>query len=87
MNAQLMNAQSLFSFCFTREKIESGLDIAKINYDFPPSLFYAVLHKNGVLIPGLHLFFITAAHTVEDIDTVIEAVKNSFLELRDYGLI
>jgi len=87
MEAQLMNAQSIFSFQFTRKTIESAWDTKKLESSFPPSLFYAILHKNGVTIPGLHLFFTTASHTAEDIDRVIEAMKKSFLELRDYGLI
>jgi len=87
MNVRLMNAQSLFSFVFTKTPVESGWDVAKIKYDFQPSLFYSFLHKNGVLIPGLHLFFITAAHTADDIDIVIKAMKKSFLEVRSYGLI
>ncbi|OEU63459.1 MAG: hypothetical protein BBJ57_05060 [Desulfobacterales bacterium PC51MH44] len=87
MEAQLMNAQSLFTFQFTRETIESAWDARKIKPDFPPSLFYAILHKNGVTIPGLHLFFTTASHTAEDIDKVIGAMKKSFMELREYGLI
>jgi len=87
MEAQLMNAQSLFTFQFTRKTVESSWDTKKIKPNFPPSLYYAILHKNGVTIPGLHLFFTTASHTAEDIDKVIEAMKKSFLELRDYGLI
>ena len=87
MEAQLMNAQSIFTFQVTRKTIESAWDAKQIKPDFPPNLFYAILHKNGVTIPGLHLFFTTASHTAEDIDMVIEAMKQSFLELRDYGLI
>ena len=87
MEAQLLNAQSLFSFQFTRKTIESAWDTKTIMPNFPPSLFYAILHKNRVTIPGLHLFFITASHTAIDVDKVIEAMKNSFLELREYGLI
>ena len=87
MEAQLMNAQSIFSFQFTRKNIESAWDTKQIKPDFPPNLFYAILHRNGVTIPGLHLFFTTASHTVVDIDKVIEAMKQSFLELREYGLI
>jgi len=87
MNARLMHAQSMFSFVFTKDPVESGWDVARIKYDFQPSLFYSFLHKYGVVIPGLHLFFITAAHTAKDIDMVIEAMKKSFLAVRGYGLI
>ena len=87
MEVQLMNAQSLFSFQFTTRTIESAWDTKTITPSFPPSLFYAILHKNRVTIPGLHLFFITASHTVEDVDKVIEAMQKSFLELREYGLL
>jgi len=83
----LMNAQSLFSFQFTTKTIESAWDTKTIRPNFPPNLFYAILHRNRVLIPGLHLFFITASHSGEDVDQVIEAMKKSFMELREYGLI
>ena len=46
-----------------------------------------ILHKNGVVIPGVHLFFLTAAHTPEVVDSVIEAICQSFMELREFGLI
>ncbi|MEE8400122.1 MAG: hypothetical protein V3S89_14010, partial [Desulfobacterales bacterium] len=87
MEAQLMNAQSQFSFQFTRKTIESAWDTKTITPRFPPNLFYAILHRNGVIIPGLHLFFITASHTAEDVDKVIGSMQKSFLELREYGLI
>ncbi|MCP4752942.1 MAG: aspartate aminotransferase family protein [Proteobacteria bacterium] len=87
MEAQLMNAQSIFSFQFTRKTVDSAWDLHNLKKKFPPNLFYAILHKNGVTIPGLHLFFTTVAHTDDDIDRVVAAMKKSFLELREYGLI
>lgn len=45
------------------------------------------MEKHGVLMPTLHLCFISAAHSREDIGRVIDALKNSLLEVRRDGLI
>ena len=37
--------------------------------------------------PGIHLAFISVAHTPDDVDQVIEAFKQSFLEVREDALI
>ena len=39
-----------------------------------------------MIIPGVHLAFLSAAHTPEDVDTIIEAFKQSFLDLREDGV-
>ena len=36
----------------------------------------------GVVVPGIHLFFISAAHSDADVDTVIDAMCDSFRALR-----
>ena len=38
------------------------------------------------IIPGVHPAFLPAAHTPEDVDTIIEAFKRSFPDLREDGL-
>ena len=41
----------------------------------------------GVIVPGIHLFFLSAAHTADDVDQIIEAFKQSFLDVRADGLL
>lgn len=41
--------------------------------------------QHGVLVPPVHLAYISAAHTVKDVDTVVDAIKESFLEVRQQG--
>ena len=45
------------------------------------------LLNHGVVIPPLHTGFISAAHTPEDIDSVVDAMKQSLVEVRKEGLI
>ncbi|MDP7549435.1 MAG: hypothetical protein QGF20_19265, partial [Alphaproteobacteria bacterium] len=49
--------------------------------------FYLHLLGHGVIVPGIHLAFFSSAHTPDDVDTVIEAFKQSFLDLRADGMI
>ena len=46
-----------------------------------------LMEKRGVLMPALHLCFISAAHTPEDIDIVIDALRDSLAELRSAQMI
>ncbi|MBW2060407.1 MAG: aminotransferase class III-fold pyridoxal phosphate-dependent enzyme [Deltaproteobacteria bacterium] len=84
--ANLMNAQSMFHLIFTKEPIESAWQVSRKTWQ-TEVLFYNHLHKNGVIVPGIHLFFVSAAHTPDDIDQVIEAFKKSFGEVRAKGAI
>jgi glutamate-1-semialdehyde-2,1-aminomutase len=85
--AQLMSALSMFFM-----RIQRGGPIQSAR-DIDPSLkkadeaFFMHLLNNGVVIPGIHQFHISTAHTPEDIDFVIEAMKRSFLEVRKEGLL
>jgi len=85
--AQLMSALSMFFM-----RIQRGGPIQSAR-DIDPSLkaaddaFFMHLLNNGVVIPGIHQFHISTAHTPKDIDFVIEAMKHSFLEVRKEGLL
>ncbi len=46
-----------------------------------------LMERRGVMMPALHLCFISAAHTPEDIDLVIDALKGSLAELRSAQMI
>jgi len=84
--AQLMHADSLFHLIWTRDPIERAHS-PRHPYIDAENLFYAHLLHRGVIIPGLHLFFISAAHSDEDIDTVISTTKDSFEAVRAEGMV
>ncbi|MEE2777912.1 MAG: aspartate aminotransferase family protein [Acidobacteriota bacterium] len=84
--AQIMNAGSMFHLFFQTDRIESSRDVfgdqARLENEF-----YLHLLNHGVIVPGIHLAFISAAHTVEDVDAVIAAFIQSFDDLRAAGQI
>lgn len=84
--ARLMHGGSIFYLMFEKPDGTDGRDsvLATGSID---DRFYAHLHKNGVVVPGLHVFFLSMAHSVHDVDAVIEAFKQSFLELRADGML
>ena len=89
MPARLMNAQSQFKLVFTDQPVNSAWDLpsphsAEAELE---KLFYAHLHRNGVVVPGVHIFFLSAAHTPDDVDAVSDAFQKSFLELREAGVL
>jgi glutamate-1-semialdehyde aminotransferase len=49
--------------------------------------FYLHLLGHNVIIPGIHLAFISFAHKPDVIDQVIDAFKRTFEDLRDDGYI
>ena len=82
--AQMMNAGSMMHLIFSGEKIESARDIGRSKIE---KEFYLHLLGHNVIVPGIHLAFITFAHKPDVIDEVIEAFKRSFEDLREDGLI
>jgi glutamate-1-semialdehyde 2,1-aminomutase len=80
--AQMMNAASMLHLLFEKGKIESARDITG-QYAAAETQFYLHLLKHGVIVPGIHLAFLSAAHRPEDVDSVIDAFKQSFLDLRE----
>jgi glutamate-1-semialdehyde 2,1-aminomutase len=45
------------------------------------------LRYHGVYLPDLHTGFLSAAHTEEDADKIIDAIKTSLLEMSEDGMI
>lgn len=84
--ARLLNADSMFHLHFGTRPIESSRDI-DTSYAEVEREFYLHLLYHGVIVPGIHLAFISTAHTPEDVDRVIAAFKESFLDVRERGLI
>ncbi len=83
--AQLLNAGSKVYLRFQNTPINSSRDISEDGKRVERE-FYLHLLGHNVIIPGVHLAFLSAAHTPEDVDTIIGAFKQSFLDLREDGL-
>jgi len=85
VGAQLLNTGSIFYLHFQRDKIATSRDVTNTNTEAERE-FYLHLMNHGVTVPGIHLFFLSDAHSDEDVDEVIEAFKQSFLDVRADGL-
>ena len=85
--AQILGTLSMFHVRIQpRGPIRNAWDIDGSMKEASDS-FYMHLLNHGVAMPGTHLAFISAAHTPEDIDHVIDAFKQSFTEVRQEGLL
>lgn len=84
--AQIMNAASMFHLVFTPGEISSSRDIKK-DWQVAEREFYLHLLGHQVIIPGIHLAFLSFAHKPEQVDAVIDAFKNSFEDMRADGVI
>jgi glutamate-1-semialdehyde 2,1-aminomutase len=85
--AHIVPAASMFSLVIQRGgPIRSGrdIDMSLRDADHQINLY---MEKHEVMMPPLHLCFVSAAHSPEDIDTVIDALKKSLKEVRADGLI
>jgi len=82
--AQMMNAGSMMHLIFSGDNIESARDIGRSKVE---KEFYLHLLGHNVIVPGIHLAFISFAHTPEIVDQVIDAFKQSFIDLREDGLL
>lgn len=86
MPVTMMNAGSMFHLRFAEGQIRSSRDITS-RYVEAETVFYQHLQERGVLVPGIHLAFVSAAHSDADIDAVIAAATASLDALRNDGLI
>ena len=84
--ARMMRAHSMFYLNFGKSPIEGARDIDP-SYAKAQREFYLHLLHHGVIVPGIHLAFISTAHSPEDVDRVVDAFRNSFVQIRQAGLI
>ena len=84
--ARMMHAHSMFCLQFGKEPIESARDLDPA-YDAVQREFYLHLLYHGVIVPGIHLAFLSTAHSCEDVDRVVDAFQRSFADLRERGLL
>lgn len=84
--AQVMNAASIFMLIFQRGKIDNARDMdPDKKFVTAERAFYLHLLNHGVIMPGVHLGLFSTAHTPADVDTIIEAFKQSLIEVeRDH---
>ena len=82
--AQMMNAGSMMHLMFSGETIESSRDIDQSLYKLEKE-FYLHLLGHNVIVPGIHLAFISFAHKPDIVDQVINAFKRTFEDLREDG--
>ena len=85
--AQILNAGSKFYVRFQGGEINSSFDIVGQENTWAEREFYLHLMGYGVIIPGVHLAFLCDAHTDDDVTHIIESMKQSFLDVREDGLI
>ncbi|MGE0553381.1 MAG: aspartate aminotransferase family protein [Gemmatimonadales bacterium] len=83
--AMLMSAESIFCMQFTEGPIESARDLHPVNRAAERA-FYLHLLDQGVLVPGVHVFFLSSAHTPDEVDRIIAAFVHSLGQLRAEGL-
>ena len=76
----------MFHLVFTKDPVERGLHMNAATAELEHR-YYAHLLQRGVIVPGLHLFFLSAAHSDEDVAEVSEALQDSFRALRAEGRI
>lgn len=84
--AQLMNAGSMMHLLFGEGTIESSRDIDHSHSKLERE-FYLHLLGHDVIVPGIHLSFLSFAHKPDVVDEVIAAFKRTFEDLRQDGLI
>lgn len=83
--AQLMNAGSMVHLRFQDTPINDSFDFTE-DGKWAEKEFYLHLLGYDVIVPGVHLAFLSGAHTVDDVDRIIEGFEQSFLDLRADGL-
>ena len=83
--AHLVNAGSMLHLRFQSGPINSSRDIRK-DAPWAEREFYVHLLGHDVIVPGIHLAFLCAAHSSADVDRMVDAFKRSFMDLREDGL-
>jgi glutamate-1-semialdehyde 2,1-aminomutase len=84
--ARMLNAWSMFHLVFGATEIHGSRDIQYEHLEAERE-FYLHLLYHGVIIPGLHIAFLSAAHGDAEVDAIIEAFERSFADIRERGLI
>jgi glutamate-1-semialdehyde 2,1-aminomutase len=86
LNAQMTGIASMFCTHFTKKPIDSIRVVAEENAK-AAAAFYPHLLYEGIFIPNIHMGFISAAHTDEDIDRIITAHCSALKAVQKLGLL
>ncbi len=81
---QMKNAGSMFHLFFQREAVESARDIRE-NVAAQKAFYLHALNR-GVLVPGTQRAFLSAAHSPQDVDTLISVFQESLVSTEADGL-
>lgn len=82
---QMLGVGSFISPRFVEGEVTNLRDFYKANFEAELELPLYLL-KHGVFLPGLHIGFVSAAHTKQDVDKIIGATKNALSDMRKAGL-
>ena len=86
LDVQMTGIGSMFCTHFTKRPVKSARDLVDQNLAAAQA-FYPQLLLEGVFIPNIHMGFISAAHSEEDVDQIITAHINSLRALKKAGLL
>jgi len=82
---QMKNVGSMFHMFFQRESVDSARDI-RPRHVVAEKAFYLHALNRGVLVPGTQRAFLSAAHTREDVDRLIDVFTTSLIDVEADGL-
>ena len=86
ISLQVNRIKGALSTHFTSEPVSNYEDAQKSDGDLFSQFFHLMLDQGIVLAPSKYeAWFITIAHTEEDIQTTIEAVEKSFAKMASVG--
>jgi glutamate-1-semialdehyde-2,1-aminomutase len=84
---RLIGIGSWFLPHFVQREPANARDLRGLDNLMRGELLGNYMRYHGVYMPDLHTVFMSAAHTDEDADRVIEAFETSLLEMREDGLL
>jgi glutamate-1-semialdehyde 2,1-aminomutase len=82
---QMTGVASMFCTHFSDKEIKSARDLIHENMEAAKA-FYPYLLLEGVFIPNIHMGFLSAAHTEEDVDQITVAHCKALTKVREAGL-
>jgi glutamate-1-semialdehyde 2,1-aminomutase len=83
--AQMKQVGSMFHMFFQREPIDSMRDVRTDGREAGKAFYLHALNR-GVLVPGTHRAFLSAAHGDAEIDRLIDVFRSSLTDVREEGL-
>ncbi len=82
---QMKHVGSMFHLFFERDEINSMRDVKGLHREAEKAFYFHILNR-GVLVPGTQRAFLSAAHTDEDVDRLIEVFNGSLADVQAENL-